>query len=56
MLFYIKNKGGDPRNHSWIEVSEYEYDKASKEDYFKKEINHAKQEIKNKKNKKKKVE
>ena len=48
MLFYIKNRGGDPRNHSWLEVNEYEYNKASKKNYFKKEVTYAKQKSKGK--------
>ena len=55
MLFYIKNKGGDPRNHNWIEVSEYEYDKASKENYFKKEVAYAKQKSKDKEKREKRA-
>ena len=37
MLFYIKNRGGDPRNHNWLEVGEHDYNNANKESYFKKE-------------------
>ena len=55
MLFYIKNRGGDPRNHNWLEVGEYEYKKASKENYFKKEVEYAKQKSKNEKKRKEKT-
>ncbi len=44
--FYLKQKGGDPRNHEWHEVSETRYDMAIDEEYFKKtdiEDRHAKQ-------------
>ena len=34
--YYIKEKGGDPRNHSWKEVGESEYEKAKKSEFFKK--------------------
>ena len=33
--YYIKEKGGDPRNHSWKEVGEDEYTKANKLEFFK---------------------
>jgi len=33
--YYIKVKGGDPRNHSWKEVGEDEYTKANKLEFFK---------------------
>ena len=51
--YYIKYKGGDPRNHSWIEVSVEQYNNVSEESYFRKEVNGAKQ--KSKKQKKKKI-
>ena len=54
MSFYIKTRGGDPRNHEWIEVSKYEYDSVNKESHFKKEVKYAKQESKNKEKRKKK--
>ena len=38
MKYYIKYRGGDPRNHTWREVTEYDFDKANKENFFKKEI------------------
>ena len=34
--YYIKEKGGDPRNHSWKEVGEGKYTKANKLEFFKK--------------------
>ena len=34
--YYLKHKGGDPRNHTWREVSEGDYDKASNNLFFKK--------------------
>ena len=55
MLFYIKSKGGDPRNHNWLEVGEFDYNNANKESYFKKEVKHAKQKSKSKKKRKKKT-
>ena len=55
MNYYLKFKGGDPRNHSWREVTEYDFNKASKEDYFKKEVDNAEQGSKNKEDEKKKV-
>jgi len=55
MLFYIKHRGGDPRNHNWLEVDEYEYKKASEENYFKKEVEYAKQESEDKKKRKEKT-
>mgnify|MGYP003149828450 FL=1 len=27
MKYYIKYRGGDPRNHTWREVTEYDFDK-----------------------------
>ena len=51
MFYYIKYKGGDPRNHNWIEVGIEQYNNVSEESYFKKEVNGAKQ--KSKKPKKK---
>ena len=53
MRYYIKYKGGDPRNHGWIEVGIEQYNDASKFSYFRKEVNGAKQ--KSKKQKKKKI-
>ena len=35
---YIKRKGGDPRNHSWMEVGGDEFRRAKDGDYFKKEL------------------
>ena len=55
MKYYIKYRGGDPRNHSWREVTEYDFNEASKKDYFKKEINDAKQRSKKQKKKSKKI-
>jgi len=55
MNYYLKYKGGDPRNHSWREVTEYDFNEASKKDYFKKEINDAKQRSKKQKKKSKKI-
>ena len=55
MRYYIKYRGGDPRNHSWREVTEYDFNKASKEDYFKKEVDNAKQGSEKKEDEKKKV-
>jgi len=52
LRYYLKHKGGDPRNHSWREVGKYDFDKASEENYFKKEINNAKQSSKNEEKKK----
>jgi len=52
LKYYLKHKGGDPRNHSWREVGKYDFDKASEENYFKKEINNAKQSSKNEEKKK----
>ena len=34
--FFLKHLGGDPRNHHWVEVGEYEFKKANERDYFKK--------------------
>ena len=53
LRYYIKWKGGDPRNHSWIEVGIEQYSDASELNYFRKEVNGAKQ--KSKKQKKKKI-
>ena len=55
MLFYIKSKGGDPRNHNWLEVGQHDYNNTNKEYYFKKEVKHAKQKSKNKKKRKEKT-
>ena len=55
LRYYLKHKGGDPRNHSWREVIEYDFNKANKEDYFKKEVDNAEQGSKNKEDEKKKV-
>ena len=55
MRYYLKHKGGDPRNHSWREVIKYDFNKANKEDYFKKEVDNAEQGSKDKKDEKKKV-
>tara|TARA_R100000781_G_scaffold29742_1_gene21844 strand:- start:583 stop:768 length:186 start_codon:yes stop_codon:yes gene_type:complete len=53
--YYLKRRGGDPRNHSWREVADYDFNKANKEDYFKKEVDNAEQGSKNKEDEKKKV-
>ena len=55
MAYYIKYKGGDPRNHSWIEVSIEQYNDVSEESYFRKEVNDAEQESKKQEEKKIKV-
>ena len=55
MSFYIKTRGGDPRNHDWIEVTEYEYDSVNKESHFKKEVENAEQESKGKEKRKEKT-
>ena len=34
--YYLKHKGGDPRNHSWREVGEEEYNNASGDQFIKK--------------------
>ena len=34
--YYLKHKGGDPRNHNWREVGEEEYDNASDDQFIKK--------------------
>ena len=34
--FFLKNKGGDPRNHSWREVSVDKYIIADRQSFFKK--------------------
>ena len=36
--FYLKQKGGDPRNYEWHEVSETMYDMATDDEFFKKLI------------------
>jgi len=53
--YYIKYKGGDPRNHSWIEVSVEQYNNVSEESYFRKEVNDAEQESEKQEEKKIKV-
>ena len=53
--YYIKYKGGDPRNHSWIEVGPEQYDDVSELSYFRKEVNDAKQKSEEQKKKKIKV-
>ena len=55
LRYYIKYKGGDPRNHSWIEVSVEQYNNVSEESYFRKEVNDAEQESKKQEKKKIKV-
>ena len=55
MKYYLKRRGGDPRNHSWIEVTDYDFDKANEENFFKKEVDNAEQGSENKENEKKKV-
>tara|TARA_R110000765_G_scaffold144654_1_gene246709 strand:- start:28 stop:360 length:333 start_codon:yes stop_codon:yes gene_type:complete len=34
--YYIKIKGGDPRNHEWREVGVRDYDEAADDKFFKK--------------------
>ena len=53
--YYIKYKGGDPRNHSWIEVSIEQYNDVSEISYFRKEVNDAEQESEKQEEKKIKV-
>ena len=53
--YYIKYKGGDPRNHSWIEVGPEQYNDVSELSYFRKEVNSAEQESKKQEKKKIKV-
>ena len=53
--YYIKYKGGDPRNHSWIDVSVEQYNDVSEESYFRKEVNDAEQESEKQEEKKIKV-
>ncbi len=36
--YFIKLKGGDPRNHSWREVGEEKFRRARDGKYFKKEL------------------
>ena len=55
LYYYIKYKGGDPRNHSWIEVGIEQYSDASELSYFRKEVNSAEQESKKQEKKKIKV-
>ena len=55
MRYYIKYKGGDPRNHSWIEVGPEQYYDVSELSYFRKEVNSAKQKSEEQKKKKIKV-
>ena len=55
LYYYIKYKGGDPRNHSWIEVSIEQYNDVSEESYFRKEVNDAEQESEKQEEKKIKV-
>ena len=55
MKYYLKYKGGDPRNHSWREVTEYDFDKANKENFFKKEIIDAEQRSEKQEKKSKKI-
>ena len=55
LRYYIKYKGGDPRNHSWIEVGIEQYSDASELSYFRKEVNSAEQESKKQEKKKIKV-
>jgi len=55
LRYYIKYKGGDPRNHSWIEVSIEQYNNVSEESYFRKEVNDAEQESEKQEEKKIKV-
>ena len=35
---YIKCRGGDPRNHSWVEVGEEQFRQAKDKEFFKKEL------------------
>ena len=53
--YYIKYKGGAPRNHSWIEVSIEQYNDVSEISYFRKEVNDAEQESEKQEKKKIKV-
>ena len=53
--YYLKHKGGDPRNHTWREVTEYDFDKANKENFFKKEIIDAEQRSEKQEKKSKKI-
>jgi len=55
LRYYIKYKGGDPRNHSWIEVSIEQYNDVSEISYFRKEVNDAEQESEKQEEKKIKV-
>ena len=55
LYYYIKYKGGDPRNHSWIEVGPEQYYDVSELSYFRKEVNSAKQKSEEQKKKKIKV-
>ena len=55
MRYYIKHKGGDPRNHNWVEVTEYTYNNVNKESHFKKELDDAEQRSEKKENEKKKA-
>ena len=55
LRYYIKYKGGDPRNHGWIEVGIEQYSDVSELSYFRKEVSSAKQESKKQKKKEIKV-
>ena len=55
MRYYIKWKGGDPRNHHWLEVGIEQYNDVSELIYFRKEVNGAEQDSKKQKKEKKKV-
>ena len=52
LRYYIKYKGGDPRNHGWIEVGIEQYSDVSELSYFRKEVNSAEQESKKQEKKK----
>ena len=36
MRYLIKYRGGDPRNHCWYEISDYDYIRVDGDNYFKK--------------------
>ena len=55
MRYYIKHKGGDPRNHNWVEVTEYTYNNVNKESHFKKELDDAEQRSEKKEDAEKKI-
>ena len=55
MSFYIKTRGGDPRNLDWIEVTEYKYNSVNKKSHFKKEVEYAEQKSKDEEKRKEKT-